>query len=65
MRKILVTEIFVLSCAMSALSVGPAIAAVQASPGPIPGAGFLSYVALGLLGVGSAGWKRWRRGRKK
>jgi hypothetical protein len=30
------------------------------APGPIPGAGFLSYVALGLLGLGSAGWKRLR-----
>jgi hypothetical protein len=28
------------------------------APGPIPGAGFLSYIALGLLGLGSFGWKR-------
>jgi hypothetical protein len=31
---------------------------VSAAPGPIPGAGLLSYIALGLLGVGSVGWKR-------
>jgi hypothetical protein len=29
-------------------------------PGPIPGAGLLSYIALGLLGLGSYGWKRLR-----
>jgi hypothetical protein len=31
---------------------------LQPAPGPIPGAGLLSYIALGLLGVGSAAWKR-------
>jgi hypothetical protein len=36
------------------------IASAVAAPGPIPGAGLLSYVALGLLGLGSAGWNRWR-----
>jgi hypothetical protein len=34
---------------------------VSAAPGPIPGAGLLSYIALAMLGLGSAGWKRWRR----
>jgi hypothetical protein len=34
---------------------------VEAAPGPIPGAGLLSYIALGLFGLGSAGFKRWRR----
>jgi hypothetical protein len=29
------------------------------APGPIPGAGLLSYVALGLMGLGSMGWKRY------
>jgi hypothetical protein len=33
---------------------------VSAAPGPIPGAGLLSYVAIGLLGLGSIGWKRLR-----
>jgi hypothetical protein len=37
MRKILVTEIFVLSCAVSALTVVRTIAAVLPTPGPIPG----------------------------
>jgi hypothetical protein len=32
---------------------------VNAAPGPIPGAGLLSYVALGFLGLGSEGWKRY------
>jgi hypothetical protein len=32
-----------------------------AAPGPIPGAGFLSYIALGLLSLGSMGWKRLRQ----
>jgi hypothetical protein len=30
------------------------------APGPIPGAGLLSYLAVGLLGLGSVGWKRLR-----
>jgi hypothetical protein len=30
------------------------------APGPIPGAGLLSYIALALLGLGSAAWKRLR-----
>jgi hypothetical protein len=33
---------------------------VSAAPGPIPGAGMLSYIAIGLLGLGSIGWKRLR-----
>ena len=33
---------------------------VNAAPGPIPGAGLLSYLALGTFGLGSAGWKRLR-----
>jgi hypothetical protein len=33
---------------------------IQAAPGPIPGAGLLSYLPLGILGVGSMGWKRLR-----
>jgi hypothetical protein len=37
---------------------------VSAAPGPIPGAGLLSYLALGLLGVGSAGWKKLARNRR-
>jgi hypothetical protein len=39
---------------------GEVVIALQAAPGPIPGAGLLSYIALGLLGVGSIGWKRLR-----
>jgi hypothetical protein len=35
---------------------------VAAAPGPIPGAGLLSYLALGLLGLGSFGWKRFKQG---
>lgn len=31
-----------------------------AAPGPICGSGLLSYIALGLLGLGSYGWKRLR-----
>jgi hypothetical protein len=34
---------------------------VNAAPGPIPGAGLLSYIALGLFGFGSMGWKRLRQ----
>ena len=33
---------------------------VSPAPGPIPGAGLLSYIALGILGLGSMGWKRLR-----
>jgi hypothetical protein len=36
------------------------ISFVSAAPGPIPGAGLLSYLTLGLLGLGSYGWKRLR-----
>jgi hypothetical protein len=36
-----------------------------AAPGPTPGAGLLSYIALGLLGLGSAGWKKWRHPRSE
>jgi hypothetical protein len=32
--------------------------AAVAAPGPIPGTGLLSYLALGFLGLGSLGWKR-------
>jgi hypothetical protein len=32
-----------------------------ASPGPIPGAGLLSYIALGAIGLGCAGWKKLRK----
>jgi hypothetical protein len=35
---------------------------LQAAPGPIPGAGLLSYLALGLLSLGSVEWKRFRQG---
>jgi hypothetical protein len=31
------------------------------APGPIPGTGPLSYISLGLLGLGSVGWKRLRQ----
>jgi hypothetical protein len=41
---------------------GFAGATYSAAPGPIPGAGLLSYLALGLLGLGSMGWKRLRAG---
>jgi hypothetical protein len=34
---------------------------VTPAPGPSPGAGFLSYLAIGLLCLGLAGWKRWRK----
>jgi hypothetical protein len=38
----------------------PAVLEVQAdaAPGPIPGTGLLSFVALGLLGLASAGRKK-------
>jgi hypothetical protein len=36
------------------------VAAINPAPGPIPGAGLLSYIALGILGLGSMGWKRLR-----
>jgi hypothetical protein len=32
------------------------------APGPIPGAGLLSYLALAILGLGSIRWKRLRKG---
>jgi hypothetical protein len=32
------------------------------APNPIPGTGLLSFLALGLLGLCSAGWKRFRQG---
>jgi hypothetical protein len=32
----------------------------QSRLGPIPGAGLLSYLAPGLTGLGSMGWKRLR-----
>jgi probable HAF family extracellular repeat protein len=31
-----------------------------AAPGPVPGSGLLSFFAIGLLGLGSYGWKRLR-----
>jgi hypothetical protein len=33
---------------------------ISAAPSPTPGAGLLSYVALGFLGLGSVGWRRLR-----
>jgi hypothetical protein len=30
------------------------------APGPIPGAGLLSYIAIGILGLGSVDWQRLR-----
>ena len=33
---------------------------ITSAPGSIPGTGLLSYLALGLLGLGSYGWKRLR-----
>jgi hypothetical protein len=38
---------------------------VSAAPGPIPGAGLLSYPTLGVLGLISAGWKRLNKRRYK
>jgi hypothetical protein len=70
MRKVALTEILVVACAVSALSILPEMAAAAAqcavgcpAPGPIPGAGVLSFVALGLIGLGTAGLKRLRRNR--
>ena len=34
---------------------------VEAAPGPVPGAGLLSYLTLGLVGLCSASWNRWRK----
>ena len=31
------------------------------APGPIPGAGLLSYLAIGAVGAGTAAWKRLRK----
>jgi hypothetical protein len=31
------------------------------APGPIPGVGLLSYLGIGLIGLGSYGWKRLRQ----
>jgi hypothetical protein len=36
-----------------------------AAPGPIPGAGLLSYLAIGALGIISVGWKRLNKGGAK
>jgi hypothetical protein len=33
---------------------------ITAAPGPPPGSGLLSYIALAMLGLGSAAWKRLR-----
>jgi uncharacterized membrane protein len=35
------------------------------APGPIPGTGLLSYIAFGILGFGSIGWKRLNKRRDK
>jgi MYXO-CTERM domain-containing protein len=66
MRTNFVTAILMLSCSATVLSVVTVLAQTpRAAPGPIPDAGVLSYAALGLVGLGAAGWKRWRRNRDK
>jgi hypothetical protein len=65
MRRNFVAKIFILSCSATVLGVVPVLAQGRPAPGPIPGAGMLSYVAIGLVGLGTAGWKRWRRNRNK
>jgi hypothetical protein len=63
--RVLTGSVFVY-CMMSALSVVPALAQSTApAPGPIPGAGLLSFVAVGLVGLGTAGLNRLRRNRDK
>jgi hypothetical protein len=37
------------------------ITLASAAPGTIPGAGLLSYIALGILRLGSMGWKGLRQ----
>jgi hypothetical protein len=39
---------------------GAGVPTIAAAPGPIPGAGLLSYIAIGLLCLGTAGWRRLR-----
>jgi MYXO-CTERM domain-containing protein len=63
MRTDFVTAILILSCSAIVVSVVPTVAVP--SSGPLPGSGMLSYAALGLVGLGAAGWKRWRRNRDK
>jgi hypothetical protein len=62
--RVLTGSVFV-CCMISALSVVPALAQTEPAPGPIPGAGLLSFVAVGLVGLGTAGLKRLRRSRDK
>jgi hypothetical protein len=70
MRRNFVAKILILSSSATVLSVVPALAlqvvdGIPPAPGPIPGAGVLSYVAIGLVGLGATGLKRLRRNRNK
>jgi hypothetical protein len=38
-----------------------AVAVGCPAPGPIPGAGLLSYIAIGAVGAGTAAWKQLRK----
>jgi hypothetical protein len=60
--RILLTSLFLF--AVFAVYLGgehSAVAQTAPAPGPIPGAGLLSYLALAALGAGTAAWKRYRK----
>jgi hypothetical protein len=60
--RLVFSALFLLGVFVAVLdSTGALAVATNAASGPIPGAGLLSYLALGAIGLGTAAWKRFRK----